>query len=962
VAIPENNSNLQTAANLPELISGVPFADPDTALRNLKLIGERVPAAVVKTLVAFLADAADPDQAVNYFERLVSSEKAEFGALFERVPIAVHYAVAIFANSQWLGETLVRNPDKLYQMAREKSLSQSWSCDEYREAFARFRSRSFETDISLLLARFKRREYLRILVRDVLGAATLAETTAEISALSDVLIEEGLSACETELRNRYGWPQHYDAHQRLVPTPFAVLSLGKLGGKELNYSSDIDLLYIYGEGDDAGASRVSGKEFFIRLAQEVTNVLGSPTSEGPVFRIDLRLRPMGHEGEPAVSLARALDYYANVAHGWELQALLKARHSAGDLELARRFIRGTQPYVYTSELNFAAIKTALVSLQKIKRFHRPAQSATGIDVKLDTGGIRDIEFLVQCLQRVYGGSEPWLRSSGTLFALQKLHDKEHLSGRDFHRLNNAYVFLRKIEHRLQLRMGQQTHRLPNSEAQLRVLQRAVMPDARSVESFLEILRSRMQAVGEIYNRMVHQQRNVETQIAEIGLAKNASVPLEALGEQGSSQLLSRLQADSPPLAEFAAQAALGSVLRKNVHRFLSAATTSAERYKSVLENAAKVKRAASIFAHSHFATDLLVRNPEQIHFVGEHEALQHSLTARIQELHDQHEIMAELRACFRRASFMVTARDVLQPRSVWSSLGELTAAADEVVSAALAASNPPQGFAIFALGRLGACEFDLLSDADLVFMRAEDTSSEEAARAAARVVELLAAYTREGTTFVVDTRLRPHGSQGELVITPTRLEHYIVHDAQAWEALSYQKARFVAGDLALADYGRKCGAIMLENFRTRPQFRDELFSMRSRLEALAGRELNLKLSAGGVYDLDFIAGYCAIRSGVPVAASNVLERLYALAQHGALDEQAMQELRPAAEFLRTVEHAVRLVDGHNRKSLPENAHSRASVAWFVERALGRPFSGSLEEELRHWMTVVRRRFFSTLQN
>ncbi|HUO59692.1 MAG TPA: hypothetical protein VMU24_03425, partial [Candidatus Acidoferrales bacterium] len=838
----------------------------------------------------------------------------------------------------------------------------SRSCDEYRESFARFRSRSFETDISVLLARFKRREYLRILVRDVLGIASLAETTADISALSDVLIEEGLLACETELRNRYVWPQHYDPQQRLVQTPFAVLSLGKLGGNELNYSSDIDLLYIYGEGEDAGTSRVSGKEFFIRLAQEVTNVLGRPTSEGPVFRIDLRLRPMGHEGEPAVSLNRALDYYANAAHGWELQALLKARHSAGDVELARRFIRGTQPYVYKSELNFAAIKTALVSLQKIKRFHRPAQSATGIDVKLDTGGIRDIEFLVQCLQRVYGGSEPWLRSSGTLFALQKLHDKEHLSGRDFHRLNNAYVFLRRIEHRLQLRTGQQTHKLPTSQGQLRVLQRAVMPEARNADAFLEILRSRMEAVGEIYNRMVHQQKTVETQIAEIAVAKKTSGPLEAVGEQGSSQLLSRLQADSPMLAEFAAQAPLGSVLRKNLYRFLGAATTSTERYRSVLQHADKVKKAGPLFAHSDFATDLLVRYPEEIQFLEQREPHLQSLVARVKELRDQHEVMAELRSSFRHATFVVTAHDVLQPRSVWSSLGELTSAANEVVSAALAASNPPPGFAIFALGRLGACEFDLLSDADLVFMRAEETNSVEALRAAARVLELLAAYTREGTTFVVDTRLRPHGSQGELVITPARLEQYLVHDAQAWEALTYQKARFVCGDLALADFGRKCGTIMLQNFRTRPQFRDELFSMRSRLEASAGRELNLKLSAGGVYDLDFIAGYCAIRNGVPVNTSNILERLYTLAQNGALDEHSLRELRPAAEFLRTVEHAIRLVDGHNRKSLPENAHARASVAWFVERALGRPFNGSLEEELRHWMTVVRRRFFSTLQN
>ncbi|HEX8926557.1 MAG TPA: hypothetical protein VF786_12235 [Terriglobales bacterium] len=947
---------------LAELASSVPFADPAAALANLELIAQRVPVAVVRTLIAFLVDAADPDQAVNYFERLISSEKADFGALFQRVPIAVHHAVAIFANSQWLGETLLKNPDKLYQMAREASLSHSRSCDEYREAFARFRSRSFETDIAVLLARFKRREYLRILVRDTLGLASLAETTAEISALSDVLIEEGLLACETELRNRYGWPQHYDAQQRMVPTSFTVLSLGKLGGKELNYSSDIDLLYIYGEGEDAERSRISSKEFFIRLAQEVTNVLGRPTSEGPVFRIDLRLRPMGHEGEPAVSVARALDYYENIAHGWELQALLKTRHSAGDAELARRFIRGTQPFVYKSELNFAAIKTALVSLQKMKRFHRSPQTATSIDVKLDAGGIRDIEFLVQCLQRVYGGSEPWLRSSGTLFALQKLHDKEHLSGRDFHRLNSAYVFLRRIEHRLQLKSGQQTHRLPVADEQLRVLQRAVMPEAPSADAFLQALRSRMEAVGKIYDRMIHQQKTVETQIADIGAAQGRGLAGEGFGEQGNSQLLNRLQTDSPLLAEFAAQAQLGSVLRKNLYRFLSAAITSAERYRAVLQHAEKVKLAEPLFAHSDFATNLLVRYPEEIEFVDAQAVPKHSLLHGVGGVRDAHEVMAELRSWFRHANFVATAYELQHPSPVWSSLKHLTAAADEVVAAALVASNPPPGLAIFALGRLGASEFDLLSDADLIFLRAEETNAEEAARAAARVVELLSAYTRDGATFVVDTRLRPHGSQGELVIPPARLQQYLVSEAQPWEALTYQKLRFVAGDSYLANDAKTCIGEMLDSFRRRPNLRTDLLSMRSRLESSAGRELNLKLSPGGVYDLDFIAGYSAIRSGVAVAPENILQRLEALARSGALREDTLRDFRPAAEFLRTLEHAVRLVDGHNRKSLPENVHARSSVAWFAERTLGRPFEGSLESELRHWMTVVRRHFLSTLKD
>src|SRR5207253_7115616 len=254
-----------------------------------------------------------------------------------------------------------------------------------------------------------------------------------------------------------------DAEGRAVTTPFAVLSLGKLGGNELNYSSDIDLLYLHGDGPEPPTAQISNREYFVRLAQQLTEILSRPTSEGAVFRIDLRLRPQGNEGELAISLSNALRYYSETAHDWERQALIKIRHSAGDLALARAFIRGVQPQVYSEKVNFVAIKTALVAREKIDRKRRKQIAAEGnesINVKVDRGGIRDVEFLVQCLQRVYGGAEPWLRSGGTLFSLQKLHDKLHISGKEFHDLTSAYEFLRHVEHRLQLQQGQQTHRLP----------------------------------------------------------------------------------------------------------------------------------------------------------------------------------------------------------------------------------------------------------------------------------------------------------------------------------------------------------------------------------------------------------------------------------------------------------------------------------------------------------------------
>src|SRR5213079_3124047 len=341
----------------PPTTSNIPFQDPHTSNATLARIANRVSPALAAALPGLLAESPDPDTALLFFDRLVS-ESAGIIQLLNRHNFLAHYALLVFGHGRFLAETLIQNTDLLQSFLREKNLDRSLSREEFHESLARFRSRSFETDNSFLLARFKRREYVRIMLRDVLKIAPLAETTAEISALSDVLIEEALREAESAMERRFRLPQSLDAEGRSLTTPFAVLSLGKLGGNELNYSSDIDLLYLYGDGEEAPAAPISNREYFVRLAEQITEILSRPTAEGAVFRIDLRLRPQGNEGELAIGLSNALRYYAETAHDWERQALIKVRHSAGDIQLARAFIRRVQPQVYSEEINFAAIKTA----------------------------------------------------------------------------------------------------------------------------------------------------------------------------------------------------------------------------------------------------------------------------------------------------------------------------------------------------------------------------------------------------------------------------------------------------------------------------------------------------------------------------------------------------------------------------------------------------------------------------
>ena len=965
--------------NLPEpgiLSQAIDFRDGETAARNLHRIRSLVPNEVSSALPPLLLTSPNPDAAVNQFERLAESASPELLRLLEKHTYLIHYAVVVFGHSPWLGETLVRNPDLFQAFTRSHSLDRTHSREEFRESLARLQSRSFESDTAALLARFKKREYIRIMLRDVLGIATLAETTAEISALADVLIEEALREAQAHLQHRFGTAQRVDTEGRLADARFAVLSLGKLGGNELNYSSDIDLLYLYDGGAEAPHAEISNREYFIRLAQQATEVLSRHTREGPVFRIDLRLRPQGNEGEPAVPLPHAIYYYSHVAHDWELQAMIKVRHSAGDIGLAREFIRAVQPYVYREELNFVAIKTALETREKIGHHHRrrslaqPTQS--GIDVKVGHGGIRDIEFLVQCLQRVYGGSESWLRSRGTMFALQKLHDKEHIGGKDFHNLTNAYEFLRNLEHRLQLRQGQQTHRLPQSQVEVQALARSLAREGTTVpaaEEFLAHVQRRMAAVAEIYQRVIYREQSLDHAGAE-EFQLRPEAP--ATPESSYSQMMQRLAIDSPRLRDLAARPDLSQHTRRNLDRFLSSAGTSSDRYGVVLRSPEAVERALTIFEFSEFLTDILARHPAEVALLDGIEQQAESVSGELlaasspeqpasfdpvfaylaQKRVDHAEAMSILRRHYRRRVFVSGARDLFQSRDVFVSLAENTAAADAAVQAALAVATPdPAGLAVMGLGRLGAGEFDLLSDADILFVADERADREAVLRVAGRMMEALAAYTSDGTVFPVDARLRPHGREGELVITPLQLAEYFAQEAQPWEALTYLKLRPVAGDAGVAERAVAVVRQGIAAIAGRPGFASELNELRTRLER-SETAPDFKTGAGGIYDLDYLAGMLQAQRQLWLAG-NLQDRLQLLQRHAVIEAPVAEQLLASAMFLRTLEHVVRLVTGRTRKWLPVAEHPRRAVRKLLWQVLRADESFDPEMRLRELLRQTR---------
>jgi glutamate-ammonia-ligase adenylyltransferase len=1021
-AVVSSDSNIAS-----DRVAGIAFQNSRAAISIFTHVTMQISATLAEALPALLAEAPDPDSALILFDRLISESPPEVTYLLNENNFLAHYAIVIFGHSRFLGETLIQNTDILQSFLRERNLDLSFSHDHFEENLSRFRARSFETDFSLLLARFKRREYLRIMLRDVLKIAPLAETTAEISVLADVLIAEALRDAESALQRRYGTAQHLDAEGRLADTRFSVLSLGKLGGNELNYSSDVDLMYIFSDGREPPQASISNREYFIRLSQQITDALARLTHDGPVFRIDLRLRPQGNEGELAISMETALRYYASSAHDWEHQALIKLRHSAGDTSLAREFIRRVQPQVYgdgeesdaydgaesreqnsshaespgksletdstlhpgfrrqaptlAGRLNFAAIKTALLAREKLdKRRHKqrpPKGAGPVIDIKLDHGGIRDIEFLVQCLQRVHGGAEPWLRSGGTLFSLQKLHDKRHLSGKEFHDLTSAYEFLRHLEHRLQLRQGRQTHRLQLTQPELNVLQRSMegyVPQEYQISDLAGTVRRRMAAVVEIYQHIIYQQQTrSHIDFPDVGFRLKGETEPSA-SDQSNQQILDRLVQDAGDLHQILIKGTLSPHARRNLFRFLSSAFASSQRYAEVVRNPQVVIRALALFECSDYLTDILIRYPEEIMTladIGEEmpraasgylfsSPLGHGRAAMdpvfeyVAKSNNSHgEKLALLRKHFRHRILAVGSRDITALCGVYESLESMTSAADDAITAALAVAGNPPGLAVMAVGRLGGRELDVLSDADLLFVGESETDRERLTKSAQQVMQALSAYTRDGMVFPVDTRLRPRGGAGELLITPTQLAAYFEQEAHPWEALMYTKLRFIAGSQGLGDQVMLSAEKLYRRYATDAGFIDAVRAMRDKLATTNSSERSFKTSMGGTYDIDFLTGYLLIKREVRNKQGSLRDRLWKCAAAGFLENSDAARLDHAAELLRTVEHVVRLNAGRAKKWLPTVEHARQVTEKLTSKIMDRKFGDGLEAELLRTFADVR---------
>ncbi|CUQ66761.1 [protein-PII] uridylyltransferase family protein [Candidatus Nitrospira inopinata] len=442
-------------------------------------------ADILPRLLTSISRTADPDQALNHWERLLSGLTR--GALLEYLagaPRMLDLLCAIFGNSDALAFTIIRDPMLVYWLGEQEVLSKPVSRAETEQSLHEQLARLTITELKLdVLRRHRRRELLRIGVRDLLRLADVQETTAALSDLAGTLIHAAYQIVDADLRRQYGVPMHKNRHGRWVETGFTVIGMGKLGGHELNYSSDVDLIYVYasrkGEtrmprraSDTPGAVGISNEEYFEILSRELTRALTEKTNEGSVFRVDLRLRAEGAVGQLARSLDDYAAYYRNRGAVWERLALLKAWPVAGSLEVGRAFLKMVKPFIVggPKEKSDAHRARAIVrDVRNVKEMIDAKIADRGQErrnVKLGIGGIREVEFFVQTIQVIAGKRLPGLLDRNTLRSLDRCAHYRLISKRQRDELTAAYVFLRDVEHKLQMVDDLQTHTLPEDDEAL----------------------------------------------------------------------------------------------------------------------------------------------------------------------------------------------------------------------------------------------------------------------------------------------------------------------------------------------------------------------------------------------------------------------------------------------------------------------------------------------------------------
>ncbi|MBK8760978.1 MAG: bifunctional [glutamate--ammonia ligase]-adenylyl-L-tyrosine phosphorylase/[glutamate--ammonia-ligase] adenylyltransferase [Sulfuritalea sp.] len=826
-----------------------------------------------------------------------------------------------------------------------------------------------EANLKPKLRQLKQRAYARISARDLGGLAPLGEVVECMTLIAELAVTKAVEVLGRGLAERYGTPRGADGRaQELI-----VIGMGKLGGRELNVSSDIDLIFVYPEdGDTDGARPISNFEYFTRLGRGLINVIADVTEDGQVFRVDMRLRPNGDSGPLVCSFDMLENYFVTQGREWERYAWIKARPLSGgrhdELEAIRR------PFVFRKYLDFGAINAMRELHAQIRQ--EVAKKDKADNVKLGPGGIREIEFIAQVFQLIRGGRDPALQIKATLQVLKLLVGQGQLAQEAASELAAAYDFLRRVEHRLQYLDDAQTHMLPTNDADRAIIARAM--GYGSFDGLLAELDDHRAAVARHFeavfadpNRGEHKHAGMwrgaggedqGEEFAKLGYRqpREAAARVAALREGPRYQQLAagireRFDALVPQLIQAAAEMPNPDATLSRSLDLLESISRRAAYLALLQQYPQALRKVAELVSSSSWAADYLQRHPilldelldpRLLDVLPDWSGVRAALESRLAEMEpDTERQMDLLRETHHAQVFRLLAQDVAGLYTVERLADHLSELADILLDAALRHAwlkmlkrhvEQPK-FAVISYGKLGGKELGFASDLDLVFLYddAAPEAGENYGRLGTRLNTWLSAQTAAGQLFETDLRLRPNGESGLVVSSMEAFRKYQLESAWVWEHQALTRARFSAGDPAVGESFEKIRCEVLCQQRDLDKLRADIVEMRQKMMDshatrgdLRDTVFDLKHDPGGLVDVEFIVQYLVLGHSHAhhelTGNKGNIALLKMAADAGLIPGNLAETVRNAYRDYRRMQHGLRL-NGAKARVAPEEVGARVTA-------------------------------------
>ncbi|MEW6347829.1 MAG: bifunctional [glutamate--ammonia ligase]-adenylyl-L-tyrosine phosphorylase/[glutamate--ammonia-ligase] adenylyltransferase [Thermodesulfobacteriota bacterium] len=939
----------------------------ETKLPNLHGFLASLPRAGSDELAGHILETPNPVSTAGRLDDLLAADPERTRHILAAADLREPF-LATVGGSRFLASALCRNPALMDLLFTERGClirrELSHMRDELRSRISRVATTA---ELDRILRTYKEEQYLRIGCRDLAGMAGIQEAMGELSDLAVACIQAALEFHWNLLAARHGTPPGSGGS-----LGFVVLGLGKISGRELNFSSDVDLMFLrsHESGYTDGPTSMPVTAFYEALARSTVQSLSKNTEDGFVFRVDLRLRPEGEKGELVPSVSNALEYYWSWGRTWERAAMMKAVPLAGDEALGKTFLKGMEPFLYRKHLDYSTLE----EMRSMKRaIAAQLQRKPGINIKLGQGGIREIEFFVQAFQLINGGRTPKVRSPGTMKALALLEETGMLDADTCNTLREAYCFFRKTEHRIQINHQLQTHELPRTtEEQCELARRMGYRHEPLREMTAELERHRRQ-VGEIFASLlgqsgedtlerisprarsivesIHDEEQATRALSDAGFENPGSSrpvlksllfpPANRMPSERSRRLLEAL---APLLVDALLEAPQPDDALLALDSYIDSLLAPSAYFTTLLENPPTIKFLIRTLSESGFFTDLLVRHPQSFDsLIGkgreeplrEQDELKHALAERMAYCADLEARLDVLRIFKNEEMLRIGVHhlsggfDSTTARWLMSELAEVCL--DAAVEIALKEMGQKFGFfdwfdevpfVILGMGKLGGQEMTYMSDLDVIFIY--DSPSETIgslsahewfARLGSRVISVLKVPTAEGVAFDIDTRLRPSGNQGPLVSSLASFEEYHRTTSKLWEKQALVRARPVTGPTTLRlEVERIIRECLVRTALTRDDLA-EISRLRERMECELGNEdqvtVDLKNGHGGLVDVEFVAQALILthcREFPEILCRNTLEALAALRHAGLIDAEWFAALDSGYRFLTNMEDRLRIME------------------------------------------------------